>query len=382
MGPTSLPPGFRFRPTDEELVGYYLKRKVDGQEMELEVIPVIDLYKFDPWELPGSETLLRLPADRSFLPKRDQEWFFFCPRDKKYPNGSRTNRATRSGYWKATGKDRKVVCSSVATAALRKTLVFYRGRAPAGDRTEWVMHEYRLCKEISPGITNFVGAFALCHITKRNEHGEKAGNTTAGESRGCVRNATNASEDSPPSSSAAIRRKHGSSVIHVSPAPQCGSRSGTRTEPIVIDQDQMNPEGAESVVSYSPKDLPPVEGSDGWMLQDELQHYYSTPFSFPSYNPMEFSPTETPNMNMCEEAGLMMPCLAPMDYLDMRGNVRNPPFQATQWEESTNVTKQMSGLETWNLMFTPPICRQASGDGIGDPASQWPLDDSARLFAR
>ena len=54
MGGASLPPGFRFHPTDAELVGYYLKRKVDGQEIELEVIPVVDLYKFDPWELPGT----------------------------------------------------------------------------------------------------------------------------------------------------------------------------------------------------------------------------------------------------------------------------------------------------------------------------------------
>lgn len=53
MGGASLPPGFRFHPTDEELVGYYLKRKTDGLEIELEVIPVVDLYKFDPWELPG-----------------------------------------------------------------------------------------------------------------------------------------------------------------------------------------------------------------------------------------------------------------------------------------------------------------------------------------
>jgi len=54
MGGATLPPGFRFHPTDEELVGYYLKRKVEGLEIELEVIPVIDFYKFDPWELPGN----------------------------------------------------------------------------------------------------------------------------------------------------------------------------------------------------------------------------------------------------------------------------------------------------------------------------------------
>jgi hypothetical protein len=54
MGTMTLPPGFRFHPTDDELVGYYLKRKVDNLKIELEVIPVIDLYKSEPWELPGA----------------------------------------------------------------------------------------------------------------------------------------------------------------------------------------------------------------------------------------------------------------------------------------------------------------------------------------
>ncbi|NP_001314300.1 NAC domain-containing protein 71 [Gossypium raimondii] len=156
MGGPSLPPGFRFHPTDEELIGYYLKRKTEGLEIELEVIPVIDLYKFDPWDLP----------EKSFLPKRDLEWFFFCPRDRKYPNGSRTNRATKAGYWKATGKDRNVVCQS-AVSGYRKTLVFYQGRAPLGDRTDWVMHEYRLSDQ--PETSTNQGAYALCHVMKRNE---------------------------------------------------------------------------------------------------------------------------------------------------------------------------------------------------------------------
>ncbi|KAM7257818.1 hypothetical protein ACFE04_013559 [Oxalis oulophora] len=159
MGGAALPPGFRFHPTDDEIVGYYLKRKVEGLEIELEVIPVIDLYKFDPWELP----------EKSFLPSRDMEWFFFCPRDRKYPNGSRTNRATKAGYWKATGKDKKVACQSAVTG-YRKTLVFYRGRAPLGDRTSWVMHEYRLSDELSEGSAYSPGAFALCRIVKKNEH--------------------------------------------------------------------------------------------------------------------------------------------------------------------------------------------------------------------
>lgn len=53
MAPVSLPPGFRFHPTDEELVAYYLKRKINGRKIELEVIPEVDLYKCEPWDLPG-----------------------------------------------------------------------------------------------------------------------------------------------------------------------------------------------------------------------------------------------------------------------------------------------------------------------------------------
>ncbi|KAI3523761.1 hypothetical protein L1887_02144 [Cichorium endivia] len=166
MGGASLPPGFRFHPTDEELVGYYLKRKAQGLEIELEVIPVVKLYTFEPWELP----------EKSFLPKHDMEWFFFCPRDRKYPNGSRTNRATNAGYWKATGKDRKVLCRS-SLLGYRKTLVFYRGRAPSGSRTCWIMHEYRLCDDESQQTPSFQGPFALCRVMKKNEHKTSYANT-------------------------------------------------------------------------------------------------------------------------------------------------------------------------------------------------------------
>lgn len=54
MAPMSLPPGFRFHPTDEELVAYYLHNKITGRPIELEVIPEVDLYKFEPWDLPGN----------------------------------------------------------------------------------------------------------------------------------------------------------------------------------------------------------------------------------------------------------------------------------------------------------------------------------------
>ncbi|TYI18186.1 hypothetical protein ES332_A07G073100v1 [Gossypium tomentosum] len=157
MAPLGLPPGFRFHPTDEELVNYYLKRKINRQEIELDIIPEVDLYKCEPWEL----------AEKSFFPSRDPEWYFFGPRDRKYPNGFRTNRATRAGYWKSTGKDRRVSCQNRAIG-MKKTLVYYLGRAPQGTRTDWVMHEYRLDDNECEGTCGIQDSYALCRVFKKN----------------------------------------------------------------------------------------------------------------------------------------------------------------------------------------------------------------------
>ncbi|KAI5418543.1 NAC domain-containing protein 37 [Lathyrus oleraceus] len=134
MMDSCVPPGFRFHPTDGELVGYYLRKKVASHKIDLDVIKEIDLYRIEPWDL---QDMCRIGNEEQ------HEWYFFSHKDKKYPTGTRTNRATMAGFWKATGRD-KSVYERTKLIGMRKTLVFYKGRAPNGQKTDWIMHEYRL----------------------------------------------------------------------------------------------------------------------------------------------------------------------------------------------------------------------------------------------
>ncbi|XP_039041279.1 NAC domain-containing protein 89-like [Hibiscus syriacus] len=147
---SSMFPGFRFSPTDVELISYYLKKKMDGYEKCVEVIPEVEICRYEPWDLP----------DKSVV-KSDNEWFFFCSRGRKYPNGSQSRRATEQGYWKATGKERNVKSGSNMIGT-KRTLVFHTGRAPRGERTEWIMHEYCMDGKSQDSLV-------VCRLRKNNE---------------------------------------------------------------------------------------------------------------------------------------------------------------------------------------------------------------------
>ncbi|XVE83329.1 hypothetical protein DITRI_Ditri16bG0080200 [Diplodiscus trichospermus] len=164
MGKYGLPPGFRFHPTDVELVKYYLKRKVMGKKLSFKAVAEVDIYKYAPWDLP----------DMSCLKTGDLKWFFYCPLEKKYARGSRLNRTTIYGYWKTTGKDRPVKYNEDVVGMI-KTLVFHRGKAPHGDRTDWIMHEYRLEEKdlADKGIVQ--DTYVLCVVFKKDGVGPRNG---------------------------------------------------------------------------------------------------------------------------------------------------------------------------------------------------------------
>ncbi|KAI4986272.1 hypothetical protein ZWY2020_018902 [Hordeum vulgare] len=154
---TSLPPEFRFHPTDEELILHYLCNRAATAPCPVPIITDVDIYKFDPWDLPSQAVY------------GDSEWYFFSPRDRKYPNGIRPNRATGSGYWKATGTDKPIHDAATGHGVgVKKALVFYKGRSPKDTKTAWIMHEYRLTADPLAAAVNTYRPIKFCNVSTRN----------------------------------------------------------------------------------------------------------------------------------------------------------------------------------------------------------------------
>ncbi|VFQ74067.1 unnamed protein product [Cuscuta campestris] len=163
MGKTLLPPGFRFHPTDVELVLYYLKRKIMRKKFHFDAILELNIYKFSPWDLP----------DKSCLKSKDLEWYFFVPRERKYTCGARMNRAAERGFWKTTGRDRPVIHDE-QTIGMVKTLVFHEGHPPKGKRTDWVIHEYRIV-DLHTKERTLQDSYVLCKVFQKSGPGPRNG---------------------------------------------------------------------------------------------------------------------------------------------------------------------------------------------------------------
>ncbi|KAL2491007.1 xylem NAC domain 1 [Abeliophyllum distichum] len=125
----NLPPGFRFNPTDEELVVHFLHRKASLLPCHPDVIPDLDLYPYDPWELDGKAIC------------EGNKWYFYSRRTQ--------SRITGSGYWQSLGVDEPIYSSASHKVGIKKCYAFYMGESPQAVKTNWIMQEYRLSDSCS-----------------------------------------------------------------------------------------------------------------------------------------------------------------------------------------------------------------------------------------
>uniref|UniRef100_A0A8R7QWR6 NAC domain-containing protein n=1 Tax=Triticum urartu TaxID=4572 RepID=A0A8R7QWR6_TRIUA len=157
----NLPPGFRFQPTDVEIITFYLVPKVLKKVFDTTVVKEVDLNKCEPWDLLKKVNM------------GEKGRYFFSQKGLKYSTGIRTNRATKAGYWKATGKDKEIIHPlTMSIIGMKKTLVFYKGRAPKGEKTNWIMHEYRLKsgKQPTPGLPADIAKATTINASSKGEY--------------------------------------------------------------------------------------------------------------------------------------------------------------------------------------------------------------------
>ncbi|VVB04889.1 unnamed protein product [Arabis nemorensis] len=159
MEEEELPVGFRFYPTEVELLSFYLKIQLGGGNATIHsLIPILDVFSIEPTQLPN------LAGERC---RGDAEqWLFFVPRQEREARGGRPSRTAGSGYWKATGSPGPVFSPDNRVIGVKKTMVFYTGKAPTGRKTKWKMNEYKAVDETTSVSTNpkLRHEFSLCRI--------------------------------------------------------------------------------------------------------------------------------------------------------------------------------------------------------------------------
>jgi hypothetical protein len=85
--------------------------------------------------------------------QRDNEWYFFTPISRKYVNRFRPNRPAHNGYWKARMSS-PIKDKNNEVVGYRKSMEFYEGIHPNGNKTEWKMMEYTINEALIVPLNN------------------------------------------------------------------------------------------------------------------------------------------------------------------------------------------------------------------------------------
>ncbi|KAI3934531.1 hypothetical protein MKW92_018824 [Papaver armeniacum] len=161
-----IAPGFKFLPSDDELVFIYLMRKIqDPEGFQPPFIPVMNVYDYLPQELLDDN--------------EDKDSYFFTPRNKRYENGTRAARTVKGGpgYWRAGPPKQEIKGVDGRTAAVKNSLRFFQGRSKT-DGTDWQMKEFLMCSDekekagCSSSSNMKLGDWVLTHIYLKKKGGD------------------------------------------------------------------------------------------------------------------------------------------------------------------------------------------------------------------
>ncbi|XP_043710144.1 protein CUP-SHAPED COTYLEDON 3-like, partial [Telopea speciosissima] len=165
---------FRFYPTEEQLLCYYLTNKnscgklhdldlslpssdADFSSFGFNMVREIDLYDYEPCDLPD---IACFPYGRGGSKKH---WYCFTEK----VSSERMKRKARGGFWKRKGPARDVLGGKDGTVlGKRKTFEFYCRNSSRTMKTDWVLYEYAL-------VDNLKDSFSLCRVFLKSCPGTK-----------------------------------------------------------------------------------------------------------------------------------------------------------------------------------------------------------------
>ncbi|KAJ0982253.1 hypothetical protein J5N97_010508 [Dioscorea zingiberensis] len=129
-----VPFGYRFQPSDEDLLLSYLLKRLLRLSLPADIIfDIDDVFSYNPNQLPKNEEVWM-----------ENTAYFFVPVLETNHNDDSSGLKVRTpdGYWRVCG-DVVVVMDERRRIGFKKTLVFYQGHEP-GMRTNWTMVEYKI----------------------------------------------------------------------------------------------------------------------------------------------------------------------------------------------------------------------------------------------
>ncbi|KAF8019625.1 hypothetical protein BT93_G0341 [Corymbia citriodora subsp. variegata] len=156
--------GFRFCPTDAELIDY-LTSEEPGYRESLCIIPTLTNFN----DLNPRDLLAEFKG-KSIIPSNDRECWFIIPQKQ----GKRVPRKTPSGSWKVTSEETPIkIDGNSNPIGFKKILSFPDGKI---GKSNYIIHEYRLPDKDS----NYV----LCHFMCKQD--ERADNSTTRSEHGAT----------------------------------------------------------------------------------------------------------------------------------------------------------------------------------------------------
>ncbi|XVF84368.1 hypothetical protein PTKIN_Ptkin17bG0031000 [Pterospermum kingtungense] len=143
-----IPPGFRFRPTKEDILHYYLRPAINGEPLPSSVVVEADIYgeNREPWKI---------------FNKDDPKSFWVFTKLKR-KSKSKIDRVAGHGCW--LGRSSKVIENARGQlVGFEKYFTFSckRDKSISQNNGNWTMHEFSLSQE---GFNDYV----ICEIKNRD----------------------------------------------------------------------------------------------------------------------------------------------------------------------------------------------------------------------